>query len=76
MENGGSPSDVLESLFAGIDLITQSDPGRTFSALWSLLLAREQSATLQESLAAITGRAFTSALAPPSGVSCCTCAPR
>jgi hypothetical protein len=64
VENEGSRGDVLESLFAGIDLIAQSDPGRTFSAFWSLLLAQEQSATLQESLAAITGRAFASGLDP------------
>jgi len=37
MENEGSRGDVLEALFAGVDLIGESDAGKTFAAFWRLL---------------------------------------
>lgn len=37
MENKGSRGDVLEQLFAGVDLIGDSEAGRTFNAFWRLL---------------------------------------
>lgn len=40
MENDGSRGEVLEHLFAGVDLIAESDPGRTFIAFWRLLQAQ------------------------------------
>lgn len=58
MENEGSRGDVLEQLFAGVDLIGDSDAGRTFSAFWRLLTDSEQAATLRESLDEVTSRPF------------------
>ncbi|WP_043636409.1 DUF3375 domain-containing protein [Chromobacterium haemolyticum] len=58
MESGGSRGEVLEALFAGVDLIAQSEHGKTFTAFWRLLTDGEQSATLMESLEAVTSRAF------------------
>jgi Protein of unknown function (DUF3375) len=58
MENEGSRGDVLEQLFAGVDLIGESDAGRTFNAFWRLLTDSEQAATLRESLDDVTGRPF------------------
>lgn len=58
MENDGSRGEVLEALFAGVDLIAQSEHGRTFTAFWRLLTDGEQSATLMESLEAVTSRSF------------------
>ena len=58
MENEGSRGDVLEQLFAGVDLIGESDVGRTFNAFWRLLTDSEQAATLRESLDDVTNRPF------------------
>lgn len=58
MENEGRRGDVLEQLFAGVDLIGESDAGRTFHAFWRLLTDSEQAATLRESLDDVTGRPF------------------
>lgn len=58
MESDGSRGEVLEALFAGVDLIAQSEHGRTFSAFWRLLTDGEQSATLIESLDEVTSRPF------------------
>jgi hypothetical protein len=62
LENEGSRSDVLEALFAGVDLIGESDAGRTFDAFWRLLTNSEQAATLVEALDAITNRSFARSL--------------
>lgn len=58
MENDGSRGDVLEALFSGVDLIAQSEQGKTFTAFWRLLTDGEQSATLMESLEAVVARPF------------------
>ena len=58
MENDGSRGDVLEHLFSGVDLIAESEPGRTFNAFWRLLTDGEQSFALTEALDAITSRGF------------------
>ena len=58
MENEGSRGEVLEQLFAGVDLIGESDAGRTFHAFWRLLTDPEQAATLRESLDDVTSRPF------------------
>jgi hypothetical protein len=41
-----------------VDLIGESDAGRTFNAFWRLLTDNEQAATLVEALEAVAGRAF------------------
>lgn len=58
MDSDSSRGEVLEHLFAGVDLIAESDPGRTFTAFWRLLTDGEQSYALSEALDAITARGF------------------
>lgn len=62
MDNEGSRGNVLDSLFAGIDLISESEAGRTFSAFWRLLTDPEQSATLDEALDNVMSRDFVTKL--------------
>jgi Protein of unknown function (DUF3375) len=62
MENEGSRGDVLEALFAGVDVINESEAGKTFEAFWRLLTDRDQAATLAEALDDVTGRPFASLL--------------
>lgn len=62
MENEGSRGDVLDALFAGVDLIGESDSGKTFAAFWRLLTNPEQSATLETALSEIIDRSFARAL--------------
>lgn len=62
MENDGSRGNVLESLFAGVDLIAESEHGRTFAAFWRLLTDGAQSASLSDALDALGNRRFTRAL--------------
>lgn len=62
MDNDGSRGDVLDSLFAGIDLITESEAGRTFSAFWRLLTDPEQAATLDQALDGVMSREFVAQL--------------
>ncbi len=64
LDGDGHRGDVLESLFAGMDLIAESDAGRTFSAFWRLLTDPEQSATLEESLDQVLARGFADQLEP------------
>jgi len=62
MDSEGNRGDVLDSLFTGIDLITESEAGRTFSAFWRLLTDPEQAAMLEESLEGVMSREFVSEL--------------
>lgn len=62
MENEGNRGDVLAALFAGVDLIGESDAGKTFAAFWRLLIDPEQSAALETSLSEIVGRPFARSL--------------
>jgi hypothetical protein len=62
MENEGSRGDVLDALFAGVDVIGESDAGKTFAAFWRLLTDPEQSATLESALSEIIGRPFAQGL--------------
>ena len=58
VDSEGHRGEVLDSLFAGIDLIAESEAGRSFSAFWRLLTDPEQSATLDESLDGVMSRDF------------------
>ncbi len=62
MDSEGNRGEVLDSLFAGIDLIAESEAGRTFSAFWRLLTDPEQAAMLEESLDSVMSREFVSEL--------------
>lgn len=64
IENEGSRGDVLESLFAGVDVIGESPAGKTFSAFWRLLTDPEQSELLREAIHALSQRQFVRRLAP------------
>jgi hypothetical protein len=62
VDNDGSRGAVLERLFAGIDVIGDSDAGRTFNAFWRLLTDPLQSAALFDALEAVAARPFSRAL--------------
>ena len=64
MDSDGNRGEVLDALFAGIDLIADSDAGRTFSAFWRLLTDPVQSSTLEEAVDQLMSRQFMTALAP------------
>jgi len=58
MEENASRGHVLEDLFAGIDVIAESDSGRTFYSFWRLLTDPEQNALLEDSVDAVFSREF------------------
>lgn len=58
VENEGGRGEVLEQIFAGIDVIGASEAGRTFAAFWRLLTDPRQSAALLEALEAVVARPF------------------
>ncbi len=58
MESDGGRGEVLEALFAGVDVIADSDAGRTFKAFWRLLTDPEQSAGLDVALEKVLSRDF------------------
>lgn len=64
MDSDGNRGEVLDALFAGIDLISDSEAGRTFTAFWRLLTDPVQSSTLEEALDQLMSREFVHALAP------------
>lgn len=64
MDSDGNRGEVLDALFAGIDLIADSDAGRSFSAFWRLLTDPVQSATLDAALDQLMTRDFVAGLQP------------
>jgi len=58
MDESDSRGDVLNRLFAGIDVIAESESGRTFNAFWRLLTDPEQSGALEEAIEALFNREF------------------
>ncbi|HUA80461.1 MAG TPA: DUF3375 domain-containing protein [Dyella sp.] len=54
----GERGDILDKLFEGVDLIGDSEAGRSFHAFWSLLNDVEQSAQLDVALEAVLSRGF------------------
>jgi len=58
VEGEGSRGEVLEALFAGVDLIAESEAGRTFKAFWRLLTDPEQSLELEAALDQVLSRGF------------------
>ncbi len=59
VENEGSRGEVLDQVFAGVDLVAESEAGRTFRAFWRLLTDQEQSAAFDEALEQVLSRGFT-----------------
>jgi len=62
MDHEGSRGHVLEKLFSGVDVIGDSDAGRTFQAFWRLLNDYEQSAILDDAVGALNSRSFSRSL--------------
>jgi len=62
IDDEGSRGETLKSLFSGMDLISDSEAGRTFSAFWRLLTDPEQSAVLEDALENVMSREFISQL--------------
>ncbi|MBS7458088.1 DUF3375 domain-containing protein [Coralloluteibacterium stylophorae] len=58
IDDEGERGDVLERLFAGVDVIAESDAGRSFNAFWTLLNDPERSARLDAALDAVLARGF------------------
>lgn len=58
MDSDGNRGAILDALFAGVDVISNSEAGRTFSAFWRLLIDPEQSAALEQALEQILSRDF------------------
>jgi hypothetical protein len=54
--------DVLAQLFADVDVIADSDAGRSFAAFWALLTDPEKSAALEEALSATLSRPFSKSI--------------
>lgn len=62
LDTDAKRGEILDALFAGVDLIAESDAGRTFSGFWRLLTDIEQSATLDEALDEVLARDFAAQL--------------
>lgn len=62
IEDEGGRGEVLEALFAGVDLIAESEAGRSFEAFWRLLTDAEQSAQLEAAIDALLSREFAAAM--------------
>lgn len=64
MDSEGNRGEVLTALFAGVDLIGESEAGRTFAAFWRLLTDPEQSAALEQALDQVLTREFARRIDP------------
>ena len=58
VENEGSRGEVLEKVFAGVDVIADSDAGKTFRAFWRLLTDPEQALEFDTALERVLSRDF------------------
>lgn len=58
VENEGSRGEVLGRVFAGVDLVAESDAGRTFRAFWRLLTDPEQNLGFETALDQVLSRDF------------------
>jgi len=58
VENEGSRGEVLDQVFSGVDLVAESEAGRTFRAFWRLLTDPERSLAFEEALDTVLGREF------------------
>ncbi len=65
INQAGSRGDVLTSIFEGVDLIEDSDAGRSFTAFYGLLLDPALSLTLDDAVTAILDRDFAGTLTRP-----------
>ena len=54
----GSRGEILTQLFSGVDVISESESGRSFAAFWRLLTDPEQSMLLDEATEQVLSRPF------------------
>jgi hypothetical protein len=57
-EEPASRSGALEALFSGRDVISESDPGRTFTAFWSILRNPDLQQVMRDAIDALLDRPF------------------
>ncbi|MGB7963718.1 MAG: DUF3375 domain-containing protein [Propionicimonas sp.] len=62
IKQAGARGDVLAEVFSGVDLIEESDAGRTFSAFFALVLNPEVAGALDEAVDSVLNRDFADAL--------------
>lgn len=65
IEEPASRGTVLDEIFRGVDLLAESDAGRSFSAFHALLLDPEQTLAVDEDIEQILQRPFTHKLSHP-----------
>lgn len=58
INNAGSRGGVLDEIFAGVDLIEESEAGRSFRAFFALVLDPERSAEFEDAVNRIATRDF------------------
>ncbi|HET7570146.1 MAG TPA: DUF3375 domain-containing protein [Gammaproteobacteria bacterium] len=58
IDNEGSRGEVLEKLFAGVDVVAESEAGNTFKAFWRLLTDPEQTLAVESALEQVLSRDF------------------
>lgn len=61
----GSRGDVLEEIFDGVDLISESDAGRSFTGFYRVLLDRERAAWIDRWIGEVLSRPQGTALPAP-----------
>ncbi len=62
VENEGSRGEVLQKVFSGVDVIAESDAGKTFRAFWRLLTDPEQTLAFETALDQVLSREFARSL--------------
>lgn len=64
IEADGPRSSVLENIFRGVDMLAESEAGRSFSGFYALLLDPERGLEFEDSVAGIMDRDFVEQLSP------------
>lgn len=62
IDNDGSRGEVLEKLFAGVDVVAESEAGSSFKAFWRLLTDPEQTLEFESALEQVLARDFARSL--------------
>lgn len=62
ISQSGSRGDVLDQVFSGVDVIEESEAGRTFTAFHALVLDPQRAAAFDEAVTAVLDRDFAAAL--------------
>lgn len=64
IEDPESRGTVLDDIFAGVDVLAQSEAGKSFSAFYSLVLDPERTAALEDDVDQLLARPFARSLRP------------